>query len=202
MQTCRTFSLATAMWAAFGLAGACNDTAPQGDANPHLSALADAGNESGAGDAATPRGGSSGMGSGGASSGGLDIDTGGAEVGSGVGDEGIADAGEPPTCTADLAAIGCPATYQAALSGAGCPAMTSDHPRVGACEGLRVFAYGHDGSRTCAYDSSTDALVGAISCGIPPLFSSACSCHTAGQTLPDACKNPVTSACTTDAGTD
>ncbi len=180
MQTWRTVCLAPRAWWAFGLLEACGSAAPQGDANGHLSSLADARADAKDDDDATPK-----------------------DDSSEAGDGGLADSGTPPACTVDLSAIGCPESYGAALSSVPCAPL--DNPRIGVCGGLRVYAFGHDGVTICAYDSSTDALAGGVSCGIPQAevgSSIFCDCYTAGQVLPDSCRDPVTSACATDAGTD
>jgi hypothetical protein len=112
----------------------------------------------------------------------------------------------PPACIVELAAIGCPESYGAALSSAGAECGTVDNPRIGVCGGLRVYRFGHDGTTICAYDSSTDALAGGVSSGIPlPSITDFALCglyFTAGQVVPDSCRDPVTSACATDAGAD
>jgi hypothetical protein len=128
--------------------------------------------------------------------------TGGAATGGKGGTGGVMDGGE---CTAALVQIGCPDTYRAAIAGVTCPCVLADclpdRPVVGVCGTLRIFSSGHDGSTTCIHESSTDALVGGVSCGIPGLYTATCPCHNAGL-VPDGCPPVVLSACSADAGLD
>jgi hypothetical protein len=83
----------------------------------------------------------------------------------------------------------------------GCSSFIGEHPQVQTCGHLRLFTYGHDGSQSCTYDLSTGDLVGAESCGAPPLYSSDCPCTREGQTVTGACSEAVV-LCTADAATD
>lgn len=117
----------------------------------------------------------------------------------GAGDEGGSGAfgADDPHCRTSLSAIGCPITYAAALTQAAqnCLNQNAGSPRTGTCGDSIIYQVGQDGMLTCAYDSSTHALTGGISCGIPGLYSGECHCHSAGPASLVNCAAPQASAC-------
>jgi hypothetical protein len=121
-------------------------------------------------------------------------------TGAGGKSTGGAGAGGAPDCTVELSRIPyCDPTYSAALSTVICPPNV-DPVSLGLCGDLHLFGFGHDGYTTCAYDVSTGTLVGATSCGIPPLYSASCACHAAGALIGSSCAAPGVRACSVDAG--
>ena len=216
--------LGLAVWGVLGWASACSNAASRGDSEPCDGALC---RHSGISDASAPpedgrpsvptggaggsgmsaggvgaRGfGTGGFGAGGFGTGGLRVGAGGVGAG-GFGTGGITPDGAAPTCTVALSEIPyCEPTYSAAFASVACPPNVVDPVSLGTCGKLHLFGFGHDGYTTCAYDASSGNLVGARSCGIPPLaVGTSCYCHVAGQLIGSSCPAPGHLACNRDAG--
>jgi hypothetical protein len=99
----------------------------------------------------------------------------------------------------------CEPNDSAAVAGICGPEFAFEHGRTEVCGNFRLYAYGHDGRITCAYDSSTGTLVGGLLQGLPvqdTSCSSAAHLYFAGPAELASCPVPTIPYCdNTDSGT-